>query len=169
VSIPSRPLPVTRPSKKARRQRRVSKYSRHSSALEIQSPILGGVARGLPLQVSAKCRSGGCLSRDRYGTADPSATLAVVISSPESGRSKPRTTTPVAAQCIAVFTKDVPTALPVVGHRMRRRVQLRAVHRIHHVVDRVAVVDLPFDMHRKFRCPALGRSTALRLAARGSS
>ena len=73
---------------------------------------------------------------------DPSATLAVVISSPESGRSKPRTRTPVAAQCIAVFTKDVPTALPVIGHRMRRCVQVGAVHRIHHVVDHVAVVDL---------------------------
>ena len=28
-------------------------------------------------------------------------------------------------------------------HRMGRRVQVGAVHRIHHVVDRVAVVDLP--------------------------
>jgi len=98
---------------------------------------------------------------------DPSATLAVVISSPESGRSKPRTTTPVAAQCIAVFTKDVPTALPVVGHRMRRRVQLRAVNRIHHVVDRVAVVDLPFDMHTKFRCPALGQIDRIAFGGEG--
>ena len=65
------------------------------------------------------------------------------------------------------FTKDMPTALPVVGHRMRRRVQLRAVHRIPHVVDRVAVVDLPFDMRRKFRCPALGQIDRIAFGGEG--
>ena len=94
---------------------------------------------------------------------DPSATLAVVISSPESGRSKRGQRRRLHRQCIAVFTKDVPTALPVVGPRMRRCVQVGAVHRIHHVVDRVAVVDL----HRKFRCPALGQIDRIAFGGEG--